>query len=218
MKLLTTLALGIITSTSLYAQTTMCFKENHTSMMTIEETPLDGGECSSTKSVENMKKNGWNVDDIKIEKTITGNNYIYIFKKEAQDLSSLDEEKLEQRIMKRLEIRKQEEVATKKKNIKIRMSKDGKDTYIQHCKRCHGEKGEILASNTSRAISNLSLQDFKLSIRGYILDDYDRGRAMLMKPYANIADSRDIKNIYSYLKSLQPKDNNEENKKKKEAK
>lgn len=204
MKLLTSLALGLITSTSIYAQTTMCFKENHTSMMTIEKTALDGGECSSSKSVIDMKKDGWNVDDIKIEKTTSGSNYIYIFKKEQQNLSSLDEEKLEQRIMHRLETRKKEELAQKKIDIKRRMSKNGKTIYIKQCQSCHGEKADILASNTSRALTNLSLEDFKLSIRGYILDDYNRGRAMIMKPYAEIIDSKDIKNIYSYIKTLNP--------------
>jgi cytochrome c553 len=203
MKLLT-LALGLITSTSIYAQTTMCFKENHTSMMTIEKTTLDGGECSSTKSVIDMKKDGWNIDDIKIEKTTSGNNYIYIFKKEEQNLSSLDEEKLEQRIMHRLETRKKEELAQKKIDIKRIMSKNGKTMYIKQCQSCHGEKAEILSSNTSRALSKLSLQDFELSMRGYLLDDYDRGRAFIMKPYAVITDSNDIKNIYSYIKTLNP--------------
>ena len=82
MKLLTSITLGLITSASLFAQTTMCFKENHTSMATIESTILDGGLCSSTKTVQDMKNEGWNVDDIKIEKSSKGNNYIYIFKKE----------------------------------------------------------------------------------------------------------------------------------------
>jgi hypothetical protein len=66
MKLLTSITLGLITTTSLFAQTTMCFKENHNSMATIENTKLDGGECKSTYSIKDMKVKGWNVDDIKI--------------------------------------------------------------------------------------------------------------------------------------------------------
>lgn len=213
MKLFTTITLGLITSTSLYAQTTMCYKENHISMITIEKTKLDGGLCSSTKSVNDMKIDGWNIDDIKIEKTNSANNYIYIFKKNDLNLTSLNEEKLEQRIMKRLDIRKKEELAFKKREIKAKMSKNGKSSYILHCQRCHGEQGETLSSNTSRAISKLSLIDFELSMRGYILDDYDRGRAIIMKPYATIVDSRDIKNIYSYLKSLTLERNDNKNNK-----
>ncbi len=106
MKLLTSVTLGLITATSLLAQTTMCFKENHPSMTTIESTPLNGGLCSSSKSIQDMKKEGWSVEDIKIEKSANGNNYIYVLKKEAQTLSTLDEEKLEQRILQRLETRK----------------------------------------------------------------------------------------------------------------
>ena len=204
MKLLTSITLGLITSTSLFAQTTMCFKENHISMATIESTTLDGGLCSSSKTVQDMKNEGWSVDDIKIEKSSNGNNYIYIFKKEEATLSSLDEEKLEQRIMQRLETRKEEEKAAKIVAIKEKMSKSGKELYIKTCQTCHGEKADLKPYNTSRALVDLSLQDMQLAIRDYMIDEYDRGYAMIMKPYANMLNNQKIKEVYSYIKSLKP--------------
>ena len=34
-------------STLAFSQTTMCFKENHTDLMTLEKVALDGGESNS---------------------------------------------------------------------------------------------------------------------------------------------------------------------------
>jgi len=206
MKLITSLTLGILTTTSLFAQTTMCFKEKHTSMATIESTPLDGGLCSSSKSVQEMKKEGWSVDDIKIEKSSNGNNYIYIFKKDEDTISSLDEEKLEQRIMQKLEQRKEEEKSAKIVAVKKKMSKNGKELYINTCQTCHGEKADKKAYNTSRSLVDLSLQDMQLSIRDYTLDEYDRGMAMIMKPYATMLNQKKIKEVYSYIKTLKPQE------------
>lgn len=216
MKLLTTITLGLLTTVTLNAQTTMCFKENHTSMMTIETTVLDGGLCSSQKNVQNMKKEGWSVDDIKIEKSSNGNNYIYIFKKDELLLSSLDEEKLEQRIMQKLETRKQEEIQLRKIAIKQKMSKNGKRIYIDTCQQCHGEKAEKRPYNTSRPLMDLNYTDFELSIRGYTNDDYDRGYAILMKPYANMLTTKKIKDIYTYIQTLKPQ--SEATEKKEESK
>lgn len=206
MKILKTLTISLLaTSTIALAQTTMCFKENHASMATIESTTLDGGLCSSSKSVNDMKKDGWIVDDIKITSTQNGNNYIYIFKKDLPTLSSLDEEKLEQRIMEKLEKRKKEEIEIKKKEALAAMSRSGKQLYIKQCQTCHGEKGEIRAHNTSRPLNTLSLDDMIISIRDYTLGEYDRGRAFIMNPYAQLISEKDVKNVYAYLKTLKPK-------------
>ena len=69
----------LLSSTSIFAETTMCFKEN-ASMSTIENTPLDGGVCNGKLSVNDMKAKGWSVDDIKISQSQTGMNFIYILK------------------------------------------------------------------------------------------------------------------------------------------
>lgn len=212
MKLITSLTLGLLTATSLFAQTTMCFKENHSSMVTIESIALDGGLCSSSKSVQDMKNEGWNVDDIKIEKSSKGNNYIYIFKKES--ISSMDEEKLEQRIMQRLEQRKEEEKAARIVQIKEKMSKNGRDIYINTCQRCHGQNADIKAYGTARPLVSLNLNDFQQALRDYRLGDYNRGSGMVMRPYAKLVNTKKAKDIYSYIKTLKPK----ENKKEEEAK
>ena len=204
MNILKTLSIGIFTATTLFAQTTMCFKENHTSMMTIESTALDGGLCSSNKSVQDMKNDGWSVDDIKIEKSANGNNYIYIFKKNETNLSSINEEKLEQKILQKLETRKKEESAAKKTAIKMRMSRDGKNLYIKKCQNCHGEKANE-KYGPSRALTELNFMDFKTTLRDYELGEYDRGQAIVMIPYANLMNSNDVKNVYSYINSLKPK-------------
>ena len=204
MKLITSITLGMLASTSLFANTTMCFKENHPSMTTIESTPLDGGECNSTKSINDMKKDGWEVSDIKIENSTNGKNYIYIFKKDSVNISKMDTEKLEQKIMQRLEQRKEVEQASKIIVAKEKMSRNGKELYINKCQSCHGEKADIKAYNVSRSLIDLSLQDMQLSIRDYTLDEYDRGFAMVMKPYATILNQKKIKEIYSYIKTLKP--------------
>lgn len=206
MKLLSSIALtSILTATIATAQTTMCFKENHKSMTTIETTALNGGECQNQKSVQDMKKEGWSIADINIDKNKNGANYIYIFKKEEANLSSIDEKALEEKILNRLEERKKQEIATKKKQAYIRKSKSGEKLYNNKCISCHGKNGEIKAKGVSRAINSLNLQDFSLSIRGYNLGDYDRGMAFVMKPYATLMNDNDVKNVYVYLRSLKEK-------------
>jgi len=206
MKFITAITLGLLTTITLNAKTTMCFKENHSSISTIESTALDGGLCSSTKSVKDMKKSGWTVDDIKIEKSLFGNNYIYIFKKDEALVSSLNEEQIEQRIMQRLENKKQEELTTKKRNIKTKMSEDGKSIYLNKCQQCHGTKAEKEAYGVARPLNSLSLDDMTLAIRDYYLGEYNRGKAFIMKPYASLLTENDVKNIYSYIQSLKMED------------
>ncbi len=48
------IATSIILASLTYvnAQTTMCFKQNHGDLTTIENTRLDGGECGSQKKVQ----------------------------------------------------------------------------------------------------------------------------------------------------------------------
>lgn len=208
MNLLNKLLLLSFATLSLSAQTTMCFKQNHKSFSTISDTKLDGGLCNSEKTYNDMLKDGWESSDIKID----GNNYIYIFKKQT-NTSSVNIADIEATILKRLEIRKVEAAKAAKVEKRLNMSVSGKKMYIQKCKSCHGDKGELKANNTSRVISNLNLADFKLSIRDYKIGEYDRGRAFLMKPYALLMDSNDIKNVFVYLQSLKTQEEKVDNKK-----
>lgn len=198
MNLIKSLSLLTIATTLSFAQTTMCFKQNHTDFTTLENAPLDGGLCSGKKSLNDMKKDGWSASDIKID----GNNYIYILKKDEQTISSIDMEAIEAKILKRLE--QKEEDANKAAILekKIKMSLSGKKMYIDKCQNCHGEKGEAFPGN-SRAINQLNLFDFTTTIRDYNNGSgYDRGTAFQMIQWANAMDANDIKNVYQYLNAI----------------
>ena len=66
---------------NLFAQETICYKNGVTSPSEIETTPLNGIVCKNQLSVNDMKKDGWNVLDIQI-KTVDGKlNYSYYFYK-----------------------------------------------------------------------------------------------------------------------------------------
>ena len=200
MKLLAKLSLLTICVVSLNAQTTMCFKENHTKMSTIESIKLDGGMCDSKFSAKEMNKNGWSTSDIKIN----GNNYIYVFKK-TTDLANVDMEKLEQRVLQKIELKNKKEKEEKRVKQEKGRILSGKKIYQSQCVDCHGKNGEIRASG-STAINTFSLKEFEQSLRGYLTDEkVNNPSAILMIPYAKIIDSTDTKNIYVYLQSLKEK-------------
>ena len=194
---LSILSFGII---NLQAQTTMCYKENHTSMSTIETISLNGGKCENKKSVQQMKKDGWEVDDIEITKTTKGKNYIYIFKKDIQQ--NINEEALMAKVLAKIEAGKKEKFKADKEKYRLASLAGGKKLYIAKCQNCHGAKAELEPMNTSRALKGLSLIDFESALEGYDRGDYDRGTAIIMRPYAVGINDTDIKNIYFYLKTL----------------
>jgi mono/diheme cytochrome c family protein len=200
LKIFTILTATSIALTTLSAQTTMCFKEKHDNFATIEKVNLNGGLCNGTKSVTSMKKEGWTVDDIKI----SGSNYVYIFKKQTT-LTSINMAELERKIIQKLDQNKKEAMRAKKLELQTQMTQNGKVIYLKNCQHCHGEKGELTPYNTSRALNQMNLHDFKASIRGYSLDDYDRGYAIVMRPYATSMNSSKTKAVYAYLQSLKPK-------------
>ncbi|MCG3718456.1 hypothetical protein L5F50_04635, partial [Aliarcobacter butzleri] len=108
----------LLGTTSILADTTMCFKENHSSMSTIENIPLNGGACAGKFSVNDMKKQGWAVDDIKISQTPTGMNFIYILKTPtAQQFGTTqfvgNQAQMEANILAKLEQKKQAEEKAK---------------------------------------------------------------------------------------------------------
>lgn len=206
MKIIAKTTLSTILLSSLaFAQTTMCFKENHTSITTIETIPLDGGFCASNKSVIEMKKEGWRIDDIKIEKSTSGNNYIYIFKKDSTVMPAFNQEELEQKLLIKLENKKKEEEKTKKIEIMKEKYSLGEKLYIKKCQTCHGEKGE-LEYGTARVLNTLSQDEYESAIKGYRSKSYDRGQAIIMSGYATNMSSNDIKNTHLYLQTLNKKD------------
>jgi len=40
------------------------------------------------------------------------------------------------------------------------------------------------------------------SIRGYKINQYDRGNAFIMKPFADSLNDEELKGVYEYIKSL----------------
>ncbi len=200
----------LLSASSIFADTTMCFKENHQSMSTIETTPLDGGLCAGKNTITDMKAKGWNVDDIKISQTTNGMNFIYILKTPvSQAVSSSNfsgnQADMEARIMDKLEKKKEAE----KKAIEVKAIQDaainGEKTYVNKCQSCHGTNGEKNAYNTSRPLKDLSIEDMTVSIRDYKLGNKNSGNAVIMTPYANYVNENDIKGIYSYLQKINNK-------------
>lgn len=184
-----------------HAQTTMCFKQNHQNLMTIENTNLDGGECGGSTSANEMKKQGWVIDDIKMTPSNTGTNFVYIFKKNT-NMNNIDQAALEEQIMQRMQEKEEAKVEQAKEELFAQNSKAGEQLYVNKCAVCHGEKGELKARGASRPINTLDHNDFKASIRDYTVGNKNSSLAIIMKPYADMMDYNDIRNVYTYLKSI----------------
>ena len=186
-------------SLSLFAETTMCYKENVKLVTGIENIKLDGGLCQGKLSLNEMKQNGWKVEDIKMSNSTDGTNFTYIFKKNEKQYTALDIEKLEQKIVARIENNRRDDEKKKLNELKLRMSQAGKEKYISTCQNCHGERAEIAAFGTSEPLVTLSLQDINLSINQYKSHIKDNGNGLIMTPYARTITQQDVKNIYSYI-------------------
>lgn len=184
-----------------HAQTTMCFKQNHKDFITIENTKLDGGECASSKSSSDMKKEGWTITDIKMSPASSGTDFIYIFKKES-NLENVSEEVLMDKLYKRIESEKIAKEEAAKEAMFTANKQAGEKLYTSKCIVCHGEKGELKAKGVSRAINSLDHNEFQTSIRDYNIGNKEGAMVIVMKPYANAMDYNDIKNVYTYLKSI----------------
>ncbi|GEM_PF-495209 len=217
MKLLTALSLLTFSVLTLSAQTTMCFKENHASMSTINQVALDGGLCNGEKTIKNMNDEGWTTEDIKIN----NNNYIYIFKK-VTTINEVNMEALENRVLQRIKQEKIEEKKLEKEKIAKSKIRNGQKIYNNKCSVCHGANGE-LAIYGKQAINTLNLRDFKIAINEYSTGqrtEYDKSNdrnkitpyAKLMVPYANILNTNKIHNVYLYLKSIKKSDKIKEKK------
>ncbi len=203
------LLLLLISSLSLFAETTMCYKENIKQVTGIENIKLDGGLCQGNISLNDMKKDGWKVEDIKISSSDKGTNFTYIFKKNEKQYTALDMEKLEQKIVARIENNRIQDEKNRLNELKMKMSQAGKAKYIETCQKCHGEKAELKAFGTSRPLVSLSLDDINLSINQYRTRIKDEGNGLIMSPYARVLTQQDVKNIYSYIltfKNKEPED------------
>ncbi|WP_368029076.1 cytochrome c [Arcobacter sp. s6] len=197
----------LLSASSIFADTTMCFKENHQSMSTIENTPLDGGLCMGKNTISDMKAKGWNVDDIKISQSANGMNFIYVLKTPVtQAVSSSNfsgnQADMEARILEKLEKKKEAEKKEKEIIVKKNLAEEGKDNYIRKCQSCHGEKGESTVGGYSRPLNTLTSEDMRHSINGYTNGTYDRGRAATMQPITSTLTYVTLEKISAYLDSI----------------
>ncbi len=201
----------LLSSTSIFAETTMCFKEN-ASMTTIESTPLNGGACAGKYTVNEMKSKGWNVDDIKISQTANGMNFVYVLKT-ANSVSqtvapvaiSGSQADMEARILEKLEKKKEAEEKAKVEQELKEASIDAQHVYTNKCQNCHGTNGEKAAYNSSRPLKDLSFEDMEESIKNYKNGKVDSSNATIMAPYASYLDNKTIKGIHAYLNNLNKK-------------
>lgn len=193
------------TASLLAASTTMCYKKEHLDPSTIETIALDGGVCAGEKSVGDMKKNGYIIESLKLQNETSGTTYLYVFKKETENISktaavvtsSITDEQLTARleaIEEKKEIKKVEEET-------VSSLENGENIYNSTCKSCHGD-GTIRAYSTARPLLDLSLEDMEISMRDYANGSKDNGMGMLMTPYVNLVTKDDIKGIYTYLQTL----------------
>lgn len=198
----------LLGSISLYAETTMCFKENG-SMTTIESTPLNGGACNGKYTVNDMKAKGWSVDDIKISQTASGMNFIYILKTastvQATPVVVGNQADMEARIVEKLEKKKVEEEKAKVEKELKEAQIDAEKIYTTKCQSCHGTNGEKSAYNSSRPLKNLSVEDMQEAIKDYKVGKVNSTNATIMTPYANFIDNKEIKGIHAYLNKLNNK-------------
>jgi cytochrome c553 len=201
----------LLSSASLFADTTMCFKENHKSMATIESTPLDGGICAGKFSVNDMKAKGWNVDDIKISQSATGMNFIYILKTPNSSTPSTtpnfvgNQAQMEANIMAKLEKKKVEEEKAKVEKELKDAAIDAEKLYTTKCQNCHGATGEKRAYNSARPLKDLSYEDMQESIKDYKNGSKNSGNATIMTPYANFIDYKELKGIHAYISKINNK-------------
>lgn len=199
----------LLGSTSLLADTTMCFKEN-ASMTTIESVALNGGACEGKYSINDMKAKGWSVDDIKISQTASGTNFIYILKSAdhakatpmvagaALTGTAINQEQLEANIMAKLEAKKiaeeKAQVALELKEAKI----DAKEIYVNKCQSCHGEKGETKKIG-AKALRTLSTTDMEEAVKDYILGRGEKASSVYGPAHVNYLNDKTIQGIKAYL-------------------
>ena len=183
----------LLLNTYLFANTTMCFKENHKSLTTIESTPVDGGECAGKYSLNDMKNIGWSVSDIKI----SGSNFIYVLKKDNKgNNNKISQSELEATIL----------ATTKEQEDKKKIEKEqesfekAKKLYIAQCKNCHGEKGEI--SKGGSKLNILSEDKMIEGFKDYILGTNDKANSVFAPIHINHLNDSLIKDIKKYLDSL----------------
>lgn len=202
----------ILSSTTIFAETTMCFKEN-ASMTTIESTPLNGGACNGKYTVNDMKAKGWNVDDIKISQTPKGMSFIYILKSPnhskvapmvaggAVGGAAISQEQMEANIMAKLEAKKVAEEKAKVEQEVKEAKIDAQGIYTNQCQNCHGAKGEVRKGNSR--LNELTTEQMEEALKDYKLGVGEKASSVYAPSHINFLNDKTIKGIKAYLDSIQ---------------
>jgi len=190
----------LLLTTSLFADVTMCYKENFTTPSKIETVTLDGGECNGKYSVTDMKKNGWSIKDISTSKGDNGLNYSYVFSKDSSVVApavvqAISSESLKQQMA----VLDKERIAQEKINKETDAIANGKRVYESQCARCHGIHGE-LAPYTSKKLVGMDSDEFDDSMRAYGVNQKNSSAAIIMGPYSLISIERI--DVIKYLESI----------------
>ena len=201
-KTLKFLLLSLLATNSLYAQQTLCYKENLTSISQIEYVNLDGGLCKGEKNLQDMKNDSWIIDDVKINPLNGKYSFTYIFKKYNQQNVSSDN--IDEKINKILAQRKAK--AKKERKAKILLAKkqrviDGKTLYENKCSSCHGIDGNT-RTMYSKKISELHEFDYFQKMKAYGVGAITSPMAYQMESISQFLSDKDITNIYLYIRTL----------------
>ncbi len=203
----------LLLATSSFASTTMCFKESHSSMATIESIALDGGECAGKYSINDMKAKGWNVDDIKISQTPKGMSFIYILKSPnhskvapmvaggAVGGAAISQEQMEANIMAKLEAKKVAEEKAKVEQEVKEAKIDAQGIYTNQCQNCHGAKGEVRKGNSR--LNELTTEQMEEALKDYKLGVGEKASSVYAPSHINFLNDKTIKGIKAYLDSIQ---------------
>lgn len=190
---------ALVLTTSLFADVTMCYKENFTTPSKLETTSLEGGECNGKYSVLDMKNNGWSIKDISTTKGENGMNYTYIFSKNGSTVVVPVQTITSDALKEQIAILDNQRVEKEKIDKEAETLANGKRIYEKQCSRCHGMYGE-LAPYSSKKLVGMDSEEFFDSMRAYGLNQKNSSAAIVMGPYSLISIER--KDVIKYLESI----------------
>ena len=192
------------------ASTTMCFKKDHMDPSNIETTPLDGGACQGKLTVADMKKQGYDISDIKITVGQNGMDYMYIFKKETVVIGSpsIQQQQTGTQVLTKEQLRgyledlKAEDEAEELAKQKIINIEQGKSIYNSKCLSCHGINADDSTYSTARPLNTLSQAEFLRKLNQYSLGMVNSPNAFIMNPMAESITANEARAIFNYINSL----------------
>ena len=199
------LLLSTLLVNTMYAKQTLCYIENLSSISEVETVSLNGGECNGTKTINDMKKDLWIVDDIKINTKDNKYSFTYIFKKEDKlKISSSLEAKVNKLIKQTKKITKETKILTKEEKLVL-----GEKSYVKNCLSCHGENAKKELVN-AKALSKIFEFDYFQKMADYSVGSYPSYErksptAYIMEPISQFLKPDENDFIYLYIQTLKKK-------------